>query len=83
MCVFMHVHVFGFVVAVCLYIILGGVTDAERLWQWSKPWILEQQTRLHGNLYKKAAQAAQKLGDPEAQPLEQGYLAWRQKTRLE
>ncbi len=76
-------NLFRFVLEDCMDIILGGGKDAERLWQWSKPWILEQQTRLHGNLYKKAVQAAQKLGDPEAQPLEQGYLAWRQKTRLE
>lgn len=76
-------NLFRFVLEDCMDIILGGGKDARQIWQWSKPWILEQRNWLHGNLYQKAAWAAQKLGDPEARGLEEGYLAWRQKTRLD
>lgn len=80
---FGQINLFRFVLEDCMDIILGGGQDAPQLWQWCKPWILEQRGWLHGNLYRKAAQAARKLGDPDAQMLEQGYRQWRQETRLE
>lgn len=75
-------NLFRFVLEDCMDIILGGGQDARRLWQWSKPWILEQQNWLHGNLYRKAVQAARKMEDPDAEALEQRYRQWQQENQL-
>lgn len=76
-------NLFRFVLEDCMDIILGGGKDGEELWRWSKPWLAEQQDRLHGNLRRKAAQAARKLGDPEAQDMERACRDWRRKEGME
>lgn len=77
-----HVNLFRYILEDVMDMICHYETEAQSLWQWSKPFVLEQGDKMHGNLYRKAADAARVTGDQDAGKLAKAYEKWKKKMSL-
>lgn len=76
-----EIRLFSTVLEECFDIICGGVSDAEQLWKWAKPYLLNQ-TNMYGNLYKKGIAAASFVNDSYSEQLEYDYKEWKKMIEI-
>ena len=76
-----EIRLFSTVLEECFDIICGGVSDSAQLWQWAKPYLLNQ-TNMYGNLYKKGIAAARCVNDLYSEQLEYDYREWKKMMEI-
>ena len=63
-----------FVLEDCMDLVLHGGGREKELWEWSHPFLLLAAGNMHGNLYRKAAEAARMMGDSKlGDEMDEGY----------
>jgi len=79
-----RIHVFKYILEDCMELICGYPDRADELWEWAKPFIQEFSAagNMHGNLYKKSIEAANKVQDSFEKELSKSYEIWKQKMEL-
>lgn len=78
-----RIHLFGDILELCFEITAREPKDALSLWSWAKAEMQSgNPSRRYGNLYTKGIAAAEAVGDPYGDELEQEYLKWRKDMEL-
>lgn len=79
-----RINLFKHILEDCMELICGYPDRADELWEWAKPFIKEFSAagNMHGNLYKKSIEAANKVQDSLEEEISQNYEIWKQKMEL-
>ena len=79
-----RINLFKFILEDCMELICGYPDKADELWEWAKPFIKDFSAacNMHGNLYKKSIEAADKVQDSFEEELSKNYEKWKLKMQL-